>query len=60
MLYYYDLCWAQRESIRSQTIHFTRTAYDITKYKTFFTKYEIVCPFERTFVHSRGTAYRIL
>ena len=51
---------AQRESIRSQTIHSKGTAYDIIKYKTFLTKYGLLCPFERTFVNSRGTAYHIL
>ena len=51
---------AQRDSIRSQTILSKGTADDITKYQTFLTKYEIVCPFKRTFVNSRGTAYHIL
>ena len=51
---------AQRDSIRSQTFHSKGTAYDITKYPTFLTKYEIVCPFKRKFVNSRGTAYHIL
>ena len=51
---------AQRDSIRSQTIHSKGTAYDITNYQTFLTKYEIECPFKRTFVNSRGTAYHIL
>ena len=51
---------AQRDSIRSQTLHSKGTAYDITKYQTFLTKYGKVCPFKRTFVNSRGTAYHIL
>ena len=51
---------AQRDSIRRQTLHYKGTAYDITKYQTFLTKYGIVCPFKRTFVNSRGTAYHIL
>ena len=51
---------AQRDSIRSQTIHTKGKAYVTTKYQTFLTKYGIVCPFERTFVNSRGTAYHIL
>ena len=51
---------AQRDSIRSQTIHSKGTAYDITKYQTFLTKYGIVCPFKRILVNSRGTAYHIL
>ena len=51
---------AQRDSIRSQTFHSKWTAYDITKYETFHTKYGIVCSFKRTFVNSRGTAYHIL
>ena len=50
----------QRDSIRSQTLHSKGTAYDITKYQTFLTKYGIVCHFKRTFVNSRGTAYHIL
>ena len=36
---------AQRDSIRSQTTHSKGTAYDITKYQTFLTKYGMVCPF---------------
>ena len=51
---------AQRDSIRNQTFHSKGTAYDITKYQTFLTKYGIVCLFKRTFVNSRGTAYHIL
>ena len=50
---------AQRDSIRSQTIHSKGTAYDIAKYQTFL-KYGIVCPFKRKFVNSRRTAYHIL
>ena len=37
---------AQRDSIRSQTFPSIGTAYDITKYETFLTKYGIVCPFD--------------
>ena len=51
---------AQRDSIRSQTFHSKGAAYDITKYQTFLTKYKILCPFLRTFVNSRGTAFHIL
>ena len=51
---------AQRDSIRRQTLHSKRTAFDITKYQTFLTKYDIVCPLKRTFVNSRETAYHIL
>ena len=51
---------AMKDSLRSQTIYSKGTAYDITKYKTFLTKYGIVCPFKGTFVNSRGTAYHIL
>ena len=54
------LARAQRDSIRSQTFHSKGTAYDITKYETFFTKHGIVYPFKRTLVNSRGTAYHIL
>ena len=57
-----DYPWvrAQRSSISSQTILSKGTAYDITKYQTSLTKYEIVCPFKRTLVNSRGTAYHIM
>ena len=61
--YHLDCCSqvrAQRDSIRGQTLHYKGTAYDITKYETFLTRYGIVCPFKRTFVNSRGTAYHIL
>ena len=51
---------AQRDGIRSQTIHSKETPYDITQTKHFFTKYGAVCPFKRTFGNSRGTAYHIL
>ena len=51
---------AQRDSISSQTLHSKGTAYGITIYKTFLTKYGIVWPFRRTFVNSRWTAYHIL
>ena len=50
----------ERPSIRSKTIHSKGTAYDISKYKTFLTKYGLVCHFKRTFVNSKGTAYHIL
>ena len=50
----------QRDSIRSQTLHSKGTAYGITKYQIFLVKYGILCSFKRTFVKSRGTAYRIL
>ena len=46
-----DTLRAQRDSIRSQTIHSKGTAYDITKYQTILTKYGIVCPFKRTFAN---------
>ena len=44
---------AQSDSIRSQTIHYKGTSYDITKYQTFLTKYEIVCPLKGHFFNSR-------
>ena len=47
---------SQKISIRSQTVHSKWTAYDTTKYQTFLTKDGKVCPFERTFVTSRGKA----
>ena len=53
-------CRAQRDNIRSRTTHSKGTEYDITKYQTFITKYGMVCPFKRTFVNIRGTAYNIL
>ena len=56
----FSLYRAKRESIRSQTIHIKGTAYDITKYQTFLTKYGIVSPFKRTSVNIRRTAYNIL
>ena len=40
---------AQTDSIGSQIIHSKGTAYDITKYQAFLTKYEIVCPFKGKF-----------
>ena len=51
---------SQKISLRSQTVHSKWTAYDTTKYQTFLTKDGKVCPFERTFVISRGKAYHIL
>ena len=51
---------AQRDNIRSQTIHSKGTAYAITKYQTFINKYGIVCPFQRAFGNRRRTAYHIL
>ena len=51
---------AQRDSIRSQTLHSKGTACDITKFETLLSKYGIVCHFKITFVNSRGTAYHIL
>ena len=51
---------AQRESIRSQTIHSKGTAYYINKYQTFPAKYGTICHFKRIFVNSREKAYNIV
>ena len=50
----YLLIRAQRDSIRSQTLHSKGTSYDITKYQTFLTKYGIVCPFKRNMLTAEG------
>ena len=54
------MSWAQRPSIGSQKIHYKGTAFNITKYQTFLTKYGLVCHFKMTFVNSKGTGYHIL
>ena len=51
---------AQRDSVRSQTIHFKGTAYYITKYQIFLTKYGLACNFKKKFVNIKDTAYQIL